>query len=230
MMRVISLVPSVTETLRAWQVEPVAVTRFCEQPDLPTVGGTKNPDLDAIVALRPDLVVLDREENRKQDADALSAAGIALHVLHVTALDDVGPAMEGLARAVGAKELSTPSAGASPAVVGAIPVWVPIWRRPWMAIGSGTYGSSILAAAGFEVRAGGTGRYPEVALEQAASIGARLVLAPSEPYPFKERHRRELESVAPVEMVDGKDLFWWGVRTPGALARLGALAHRLTSG
>ncbi|HLY83760.1 MAG TPA: helical backbone metal receptor, partial [Acidimicrobiales bacterium] len=63
-LRVVSLVPSVTETLLAWGVVPLAVTRFCEQPDLPTVGGTKDPDLGAIVALRPDLVVVDREENR----------------------------------------------------------------------------------------------------------------------------------------------------------------------
>ena len=70
-MRVVSLVPSVTETLLAWQITPVAVTRFCEQPDLPHVGGTKDPDVAAIVELRPDLVVLCDEENRREDADAL---------------------------------------------------------------------------------------------------------------------------------------------------------------
>ena len=79
-MRVVSLVPSATETLLAWGIEPVAVTRFCEQPDLPQVGGTKDPDLAAIVALAPDLVVLCEEENRAADAEALVAAGLAVHV------------------------------------------------------------------------------------------------------------------------------------------------------
>ncbi|MEY2588091.1 MAG: hypothetical protein QOJ67_75, partial [Acidimicrobiaceae bacterium] len=64
-MRIVSLVPSATESLLAWGVTPVAVTRFCEQPELLAVGGTKDPDVAAIVALRPDLVVLCEEENRR---------------------------------------------------------------------------------------------------------------------------------------------------------------------
>ena len=98
----VSLVPSATETLLAWGVEPVAVTRFCEQPDLPQVGGTKDPDLAAIVALEPDLVVLCEEENRRDDAEALVAAGLAVHVLRIDSVADVGPRLDGLAAAVGA--------------------------------------------------------------------------------------------------------------------------------
>ena len=82
-MRVASLVPSATESLRALGVEPIACTRFCEQPDLPTVGGTKDPDVDAIVELGPDLVVLDEEENRREDHDALVARGMPVHVTGV---------------------------------------------------------------------------------------------------------------------------------------------------
>ena len=85
-MRVVSLVPSVTETLTAWNVEPIACTRFCERPDLPHVGGTKNPDIAAIVALAPDLVVVDRQENRREDADALGRAGLQLSVLDVRSI------------------------------------------------------------------------------------------------------------------------------------------------
>ena len=80
-MRVVSLVPSVTETLLAWDIAPIAVTRFCEQPDLPHVGGTKDPDVDAIVALRPDLVVMCDEENRREDADALRPPACPIHVM-----------------------------------------------------------------------------------------------------------------------------------------------------
>jgi ABC-type Fe3+-hydroxamate transport system substrate-binding protein len=226
-MRVVSLVPSASETLRAWGIVPVAVTRFCEQPDLPEVGGTKNPDIAAIVALRPDLVVLDREENRKEDAAALASAGVPLHVLHITSLEDVAPALDGLSAAV---EVEVEEKGIVPAPAlpsDPIPVWVPIWRRPWMCIGPGTYGASLLAAAGFEVRAPAAGRYPEGDLEAAQRLGVRWVLAPSEPYPWKARHRGELAAVAPVELVDGKDVFWWGVRTGPALVRLSELASTL---
>src|SRR5438105_15857085 len=87
-LRVVSLVPSVSETLLAWGVTPIAVTRFCKQPSLPAVGGTKNPDVDAIVAFAPELVVLCEKENRVEDADAHGRAGLALHVVRVHSVDD----------------------------------------------------------------------------------------------------------------------------------------------
>lgn len=69
-------------------------------------------------------------------------------------------------------------------------------------------------------------RYPTVTLEEVVAARPDLVVAPSEPYPFSERHRAELEEVAPVVLVDGADLFWWGVRTPAAIRRLGAVLSR----
>ena len=221
-MRVVSLVPSVSETLRRWGVEPVAVSRFCEQPDLPTVGGTKDPDITAIVDLGPDLVVLDREENRREDADALVAAGLTLHVTHVTALADVVPMLDALAAAVG---VAAPAAAAMTAPPPAVlrRAFVPIWRRPWMTCNGDTYGMSLLRALGI---AGcfddSPERYPTVELDDVVARQPDLVLLPSEPYPFAERHVPELHAVAAdVRRVDGRDLFWWGVRTPDALGRLG---------
>jgi len=220
--RVVSLVPSVSETLRRWGVEPVAVSRFCEQPDLPTVGGTKDPDIAAIVDLAPDLVVLDREENRREDAEALAAAGLALHVTHVTALADVAPTLRALAAAVGVaapgERRGAPPTGRPPRRA-----FVPIWRRPWMTCSGDTYGMSLLRALGvIGIFDHEPERYPTVTLEQAAAAGPDLVLLPSEPYPFAERHVAELTAVADdVRLVDGRDLFWWGVRTADALERLG---------
>jgi ABC-type Fe3+-hydroxamate transport system substrate-binding protein len=216
--RVVSLVPSVTETLLAWGVVPVAVTRFCEQPTLPAVGGTKDPDVTAIIALAPDLVVVDREENRAEDAEALVAAGLDVHVLHVTSVSDVEAALTGLAARVGVERTRLAPLDTAPIRLSA---FVPIWRRPWMSINAATYGSSLLAAAGVaNVLALAPERYPKLTLEQASALKPDVVLAPSEPYPFGERQRAELEAVAPVLLVDGQDLFWWGVRTPGALDRL----------
>jgi ABC-type Fe3+-hydroxamate transport system substrate-binding protein len=225
-MRVVSLVPSATETLLAWGVEPVAVTRFCEQPALPQVGGTKDPDLEAIASLRPDLVVLCEEENRREDADALAASGLALHVVRIDALDDVGPQMAELADAVGVARPEPWAPPSTPPNTGRRRAFVPIWRRPWMTISGGCYGSSLLAAIGIDnVFADATERYPEVGLDGATARGPDLVIAPSEPYPFSERHRAELEAVAPVRFVDGQDLFWWGHRTPAAVDRLREMLH-----
>jgi ABC-type Fe3+-hydroxamate transport system substrate-binding protein len=229
--RVVSLVPSVTETLLAWGIAPVAVTRFCEQPDFPTVGGTKDPDIAAIAALAPDLVVVNDEENRREDADALRAAGLALHVTSVHTVADVAPCLAALAAAVGVPKTAQPEhvlpleryevfrlhgKGAQTRA------FVPIWRRPWMTLNADTYGSSVLAALGVDnVFADDPDRYPTTTLAAAAARHPDVVLAPSEPYPFQARHVAELRAVAAdVRLVDGQDLFWWGVRTPAALERL----------
>ncbi len=226
-MRVVSLVPSVTETLLAWGIEPVAVTRFCEQPDYPTVGGTKNPDVDAIAALRPDLVIMDKEENNREHADALLAAGVPLHVTHVTSVDDVTGCLADLAAAVDAPAPPVP-AGPGPAPSRRIRAWIPIWRRPWMTVNAATYGSTILAGAGIDnVAAGADTPYPETTLDEAAAGHPDVVLAPSEPYPFRDKHVEELAVVAPVRLVEGKDLFWWGARTGPARRRLADLAREL---
>jgi ABC-type Fe3+-hydroxamate transport system substrate-binding protein len=228
--RAVSLVPSITETLREWRVAPVGVTRFCEAPGVQTVGGTKNPDIEAILALHPDLVLMDREENRSEDAEALAAAGVQVHATHVRSVADVVPALAGIATLLGVD--------VDPSAFDPVPLpggpffraWIPIWRRPWMTINHDTYGSSVLAVAGVEnVFADDADRYPQVSIDEAKRRGPDLVLAPSEPYPFSERHRAELEDVAPVEFVDGQDLFWWGARTPRAAGRLRALAAGLAT-
>jgi len=218
--RVVSLVPSVTETLLAWGVTPVACTRFCEQPDLPHVGGTKNPDIAAIVALAPDVVVVDEEENRREDADALQEAGLRLLVTAVRSVDDAVAAVRRLAAGAGCPVpvLGVPAAS-TPATARA---FVPIWRRPWMSINADTYGASVLSEIGVElVTATLPDRYPVV--ELAAIDPPDVVLVPSEPYTFTDSHVDELRQAFPdaiVERVDGQDLFWWGSRTPGAIERL----------
>jgi ABC-type hemin transport system substrate-binding protein len=220
--RVVSLVPSVTETLLALGGDVVACTRFCEQPGLRHVGGTKNPDVPAIVALRPDLVVLDEEENRREDADALAAAGLRLLVTAVRSMSSARAAVVELATATG---LAPPPDGPNPPPpVARRRAFVPIWRRPWMALGADTYGASLLDQIGVDVVTGGAaGRYPAAELDRVAADAPDLLLVPSEPFAFLDRHVAELAAALPsadVLRVDGQDLFWWGVRTPAAAARL----------
>jgi len=218
--RAISLVPSITESLLAWGVTPTACTKYCEQPQLRHVGGTKNPDIDAIVALEPDVVLVDRVENRKEDADALTALGINVVDIDVQLLGDVNSQMAIVARAVdlGAPTIITPPARAIERTA-----FIPIWRRPWMTIGAQTYGSTLLEALGIvNVFADAATDFPEVDLDQVAARAPDLVLVPSEPYEFTAEHLDELAVVgAEVIEIDGQDLFWWGARTPKAIERLG---------
>ena len=231
-MRVVSLVPSATETLLTLGVRPVACTRFCEQPGIATVGGTKDPDLDAVRAARPDLVVMNNEENRLVDADALRAAGLTVHDCSPRSVGDVGPAVAVLADALGvpvppafapARWARWLAGVAAPRPTRDAVTFV--WRRPWMALGPDTYGASVLACLGVRpVTTGAPGaRYPTVELDVVRAASPRLVLLPSEPYPFRARHVDELVAELPgvdVHLVDGRDLFWWGSRTPDALTRL----------
>ena len=238
-MRVVSLVPSATETLLALGVKPLACTRFCEQPDLPTVGGTKDPDVAGISSLKPDLVVVNDEENRLEDVDRLQTLGLPIHSMSPRSVAEVGPAVAALAAVVGA-------AVPDPFAPEAWGAWleeqrrrhpgeprrtfVLVWRRPWMTLAGDTYGSSMLTLLGcFNVFTGQGTRYPAVDLAEAAGRRPGLVLLPTEPYPFKERHVAEVADGIPdaeVIIVDGQDLFWWGIRTPGAVERLAEALHR----
>jgi ABC-type Fe3+-hydroxamate transport system substrate-binding protein len=239
-MRVVSLVPSATETLLALGVTPIACTRFCEQPDIPGVGGTKDPDVAQISLLEPDLVVVNDEENRLDDVERLRALGLRIHEMSPRSVAEVGPAVAALAGAVGAgipepfgpetwRAWLDQQRGRRPGDPRR--TFVLVWRRPWMTLAGDTYGSSVLHLLGcFNVFTGRGVRYPTVELEEAAGRKPDLVLLPTEPYPFKDRHAAEVAAAIPeadVVIVDGQDLFWWGIRTPGAVERLaGALPLR----
>ncbi len=226
--RVVSLVPSATETLLDWKITPSAVSRFCEHPELREVGGTKDPDVTAIVALKPDLVVMCDQENRREDYEAFCEAGLNVFAFSITQVEHVDPQLTALAQRVDLVYTRADQRGES--TIESIEVFVPIWKRPWMTINGDTYGSSLLAAAGFvNVFANAMTRYPEVTLDDITTHGPEYVLAPSEPYPFAERHRAQLEPMGRVEFVDGKDVFWWGARTAGALTRLSELHRALSS-
>jgi ABC-type Fe3+-hydroxamate transport system substrate-binding protein len=222
--RVVSLVPSVTETLAAWDKDPVACTRFCERPDLPHVGGTKDPDVARIVELEPDLVVMDAEENRREDYQALIGANAQVLDLRVRSLEDVAREVSRLATRIG---VTWRSARLPEPIAQHARAFVPIWRRPWMALGAPTYGTSLLAHLGIANVFADRGPYPEVDLDEAAQRVPDAVLAPSEPYPFTARQLPELSTVAPTVFIDGKDLFWWGARTPDAISRLGGVVANL---
>lgn len=256
--RVVSLVPSETETVAALDggVERlVGRTEFCEEPAgrveaVPVVGGTKSVDVDAVRAIGPDLVLANKEENGRRDVEALIEAGLRVHVSLPVTVQDAEALVRTVARLLGlpAPPLATPPA---PRRRPAPRVFVPIWRDPWMTSSAGTYGDSVLRRVGavnvfaerrrrYPLRAdlgrgpesdaaGRDTRYPRITLEEIRAAAPDLVWLPDEPYRFGESDADELRALLPgarVEPISGKDLFWYGARTAGAIARLSARLDR----
>lgn len=239
--RIVSLVPSLTEWLFAIGVgeRVVGVTDFCLHPAAgvagkPRVRGTKNPDRAAIVALRPDLVIANREENRERDVLALTQAGLAVYVTDVRSVAGAIATLTELARIVDASAAAEPLLAEMRAALDNLRqpppvrrrVVVPIWRDPWMVIGGDTYAHDLLTCCGaLNLGAALPGRYPRVAREALAALQPDLILLPSEPYRFSPADLPALRTVwqGPVTFVDGELLTWYGPRLPQALATFRAL-------
>ncbi|MHB8604624.1 MAG: helical backbone metal receptor [Thermoplasmatota archaeon] len=236
-MRIVSLVPSHTETLFALGAgeDVVGVTRFCVHPEearatKTIVGGTKDPDIERIATLAPDLVVANREENREVDVGALRARGLRVELLDVPSVDAVAPTIRALGDLVRrdgaplARVVEEALAAANDARPAPVPAFAPIWRAPWMTVGRDTYASSVLAAVGFGNVAAPLTRYPSLEPAAAVALGASVALLPSEPYPFAEKHVGELVAAGfareRVLLIDGEALTWYGVRTAEGLTTL----------
>jgi ABC-type hemin transport system substrate-binding protein len=245
--RIASLVPSVTELIcHLGAVDRlIAATRFCSEPAaLPSriarIGGTKTPACQRLLALRPDLVVLNSEENRREDFEALLAAGVPVFVSFTSTVAGAADAVERLGAGLGADApaaaLAAAIRAARRAVVDGVAarrrVFCPIWRRPWMSFNRDTYCHDLLACAGGDNVCGDAAeRYPRVDLQAIAAAAPEIILLPDEPYPFAERHRAALPDLActpaaqsgQTHLLDGKALSWYGPRTPAALTSIAAL-------
>ena len=235
--RIISLVPSVTELLVQWGLASrlAGRTTFCVEPrwiraTVPAMGGTKNPDLPRILSQRPDLVILEREENTLATAQALEAAGIPMLVLEIRSLKDCLKAFRTLGAAVGvpalgrAREASL-KALLRPAGKGGPRALSLIWKDPWMSAGPDTYVGDLVRHAGFTPV--GPPGYPVLSEEALAALDPGVVLLPSEPYRFTRRHAEGLRKRLPsakVRLVDGRAFTWYLSRTEAALQQLEALA------
>jgi ABC-type Fe3+-hydroxamate transport system substrate-binding protein len=239
--RIVSLVPSTTELLCALGLAEalVGVTVYCVEPrDVVRakrrVGGEKDPDLAAIRALAPDLVVANLEENRREDVEALRAAGVPVWVTFprtvaegLAMIGDLGELTGATAAARALLSELTPLYAAVRAAAATRPpvtVFYPIWRQPWMTIGGDTYVHDLLATCGGANVFGERERYPTVTLQEAAARAPAVVLLPDEPFRFRQAHVREFEPWARrVRLVDGKPFSWHGPRLAEALRTVPAL-------
>ena len=240
-MRVVSLVPSLTEAVAVTAPDLlVGCTDWCTHPaDLDARGvvrvrGTKNPDVDAVVALRPDLVIANEEENRPADLDALREAGLEVLVTDVRTVPQAFTELDRVLTACGASrpewvdDAESAWAAAGPVVEHRrLSAVVPIWRRPWMALGRDTFAGDVLARLGVDhVLADHEERYPRF---EPGRLGALdLVVLPDEPYRFTADDGPEAFD-APAALVDGRSLTWYGPAMVEAPTRLGrALRAALT--
>lgn len=234
--RIVSLVPSLTETVCDLGVacRLVGITRFCVAPEeplrfVPRVGGTKNPDLELVARLDPELVLVNGEENRREDIAWLRARFPTYESLPQS-VPSAGAVVRELGRRLGVLEeaetvlleIEAQVLRAEVEGLGRRPVRVfyPIWRQPWIGINRTTYVHDVLVrAGGINVCAEREARYPMIARDHLAALGAEVVLLPSEPFAFNARHRDELlhdqtfgRDVS-ILLVDGKNFCWHGSRT-----------------
>jgi len=243
--RIVSLVPSLTEALFALGLgaRVVGVTDWCVHPAqrvaaLPKVGGTKTPSVAKILALRPELVVANREENPRRAVEQLRAAGVAVWVTYPRSVRDGVTLLRELsglgASAAAIDSVVVPCERALEQSVpeARVRVFCPIWKKPWMAVGGDTYASDLLHACGghnvFAER--GDRRYPIVETSDIIAAAPDVVLLPDEPYEFGPRDVAELARLdipaavsGRIHPIDGTLVSWYGPRIAHAVATIRAL-------
>lgn len=247
--RIVSLIPSVTETLfvlgRGHAL--VGCTAYCTEPreglrGKTRVGGEKNPALAVIRELRADLVIANMEENRREDVEALRASGISVFVTYPRTVADGIRLIRDLALITDADEEGATLAAALEAELIALRerlrgrrrarVFYAIWRNPWMTINRDTYVHDVLSECGGEnVFGARERRYPEVTLDDVTAARPEIILLPDEPYRFRHTHVAEVaaHTTIPavrdgrVHLVDGRLAAWYGPRIGEALRVLPGL-------
>lgn len=250
--RIVSLVPSTTELLCALGLADalVGVTVYCVEPRAVVrtktrVGGEKDPDLAAIRALAPELVIANIEENRREDVDALRAAGIEVFITYPRSVLESFAMIRELGAVTGATpaartlldELEPLHAAVRGRLAGrrATPCFYPIWREPWMTIGQDTYIHDLLATCGGANVFAERTRYPTIALDEVAARAPEVVLLPDEPFRFRRAHLRDFDAYAAMPavrdrrilLVDGKRFSWHGPRLAEALRTVPAMLGHL---
>lgn len=226
--RIVSLVPSQTELLYdlGLDKEVVGITKFCIHPDTwfrtkTRIGGTKTVHLDKVAALKPDLIIANKEENDQQQVRALQSIA-PTYISDITTLADAYTMIGDVGSLVGKEVKAAAIIAQIEAQWAAItkpasPLKVAyfIWRKPWMCAGADTFISHMIQQMGCTNALHDLSRYPEITLEQLKAYAPDVVFLSSEPYPFKAEHIAEIQAVVPntaIKMVDGELFSWYGSR------------------
>ena len=234
----ISLVPSQTELLYYLGVPPIAQTLFCVHPknrfkSSTKIGGTKKINLAKILALKPDLVIGNKEENDQTQIEEL-ATHFPVWLSDIYTLADAFEMINEIGKLVGkeakANELATTLQQEFYRPYGNNTIkscLYLIWREPYMAAGQNTFINAILQALGYSNVMPKNSRYPEINKEQLLELNPETILLSSEPYPFRQKHISELQAILPnakIKLVDGELFSWYGPR----LLETAKLLNRIT--
>ena len=230
--RIVSLVPSITELLVDLGLETaiVGVTKFCVHPkhlrkNATIIGGTKNLRLEVIRQLQPDLILANKEENVREQVEAL-AAEFKVYTSDISNFDDalsmiktVGELTDRLPEA---EALITQINQAKSRFEAVKPnnskhyrTLYLIWQKPWMSVGGDTYISNMMQIACFENVCRDRQRYPELSDAVIQSLAPEVILLSSEPFPFTEKHISGLQKLLPeaaILLADGEMFSWYGSR------------------
>ena len=240
--RIVSLVPSLTEAVAASAPGViVGATAWCTHPpglEAERIGGTKNPDVERIVALRPDVVLANEEENRAPDLEALREAGVPVWVTEIRTVDQAFRSLDrmltqacGLPRPAWLSDAET-AWSAAPAPTPTTPTLtlhprprpravIPIWRRPWMVLGRDTFAGDMLSRLGIDnIYATHPERYPKIEIAELRAQRPDLVILPDEPYAFTPADGPEAFPEVPAALISGRHLTWYGPSLAGAVGLL----------
>ncbi len=242
--RIVSLVPSQTELLIDLGLgsRVVGVTKFCIHPpetrqNATIIGGTKNFDFEKIAALKPDLLIGNKEENYQAGIEQLMAQ-YPVWMSDISTLPQALDMIRRVAFITGEKERGEKMAAEitnSFTALTAPPVPIAaayfIWRKPYMVAAGGTFIDDMLGRAGFRNVFAQLGRYPEITPEQLRAAAPERILLSSEPYPFGEKHVAEFQEICPaakIQIIDGELFSWYGSRlrlTPAYFQQLATANH-----
>ncbi|MGW3857379.1 helical backbone metal receptor [Micromonospora arida] len=220
-MRVVSLVPSLTEAVALTLPGAlVGATDWCSHPaglDVARVGGSKYPDLDRVRALRPDVVLLNVEENRRADAEALQAAGVPVRVTYPRTVSGALAELGDLLTELGAPtepawlRAARRAWAAPPRLTTTRRAVVPVWRRPWVVLGGDTFAGDVLRRLGVvNAYDEHPERYPRPTLAELREREPDLVVLPDEPYRFTADDGPEAFPGVPCALLSGRHLTWYG--------------------
>ena len=248
-MKIVSLCPSLTELVFDLGAGEFLVgrTKFCVHPAdrveaIEKVGGTKNPKIERLVELRPDLVLMNEEENRAEDARALIEAGLRVHSSMPRTAEDTAAMVRSIGVALHrqreAESIAADIERRADRVRRDAAKYPPIryaciiWREPLMAVSDDTFIAGLLALAGGQnVFAAHASRYPTITPDELHAADPLRVLLPNEPFPFQEHHIDELASLSRLprerfRLADGELLSWHGSRTPRGIDYAEAVLRR----
>lgn len=227
-LRIVSLVPSQTELLfyLGLDEQVVGITKFCIHPasgvkTKPTIGGTKNINLEKIKELNPTLIIANKEENVKEQVEEL-AKDYLVWLTDVNNLPDALKMITNIGMLTGkadeAGRLSDNIISQFASIVPAkkkISCCYLVWRHPYMTVGGDTFINDMLQHCGLQNKYAAKARYPEINIDELSADGCDLLLLSSEPYPFKQSHMDQLRALLPatkIILVDGEPFSWYGSR------------------